>query len=68
MGENQNYAACNIQPPADALRRIDANVNFLHATEYIRRLLGSGTISKEQAGAAIRYYADLFHADIILVL
>ena len=68
MDGKQIGAGCCNHPGSDAVRRLDANVNYLHATEYLRRLLSSGVISKEQAGAANRYYADLFHADIVLVL
>ena len=68
MDENQNGTVCGSRTAADALRRLDANANYLHAFSYLRHLLGSGVISKEQADTANRYYADYFNADIVLVL
>ena len=47
MDENQNGTVCGSRTAADALRRLDANANYLHAFSYLRHLLGSGAISKE---------------------
>lgn len=68
MDRNQNGAVCGNRVPTDAMHRLDANANYLHAFSYLRRLLGSGVISKEQADTANRYYAEYFNADIILVV
>lgn len=68
MYNTQDFATCRLQPSQDAIRRLDANANYLHAVGYLRRLLGSGAINKEEAGVANRYYADLFNADIVLVV